>query len=158
MEAGQSSRTKITGDDGDVWAKLVPSDSSYSEVEIRSHETGVCCEAASSSCEKSKWCKITRNPDLDSAIIINTSSGAIIIDEIAIEEEGSANIKSGSQIISGPTREGYLRVYLDDILIFEFGDGIIMLITDNGCFSGWVRTSKGKHKGYLAKIFCVQAF
>ncbi|KAK1310100.1 hypothetical protein QJS10_CPA08g00484 [Acorus calamus] len=37
-----------------------------------------------------------------------TSSGAIIIDEIAIEEGGSANIKSGSQIISGPTREGHL--------------------------------------------------
>ncbi|KAK1299858.1 hypothetical protein QJS10_CPB13g01226 [Acorus calamus] len=176
MEAGQSSRTKITGDDGDVWAKLVPSDSSYSEVEIRSHETGVCCEAASSSCEKSKWCKITRNPNLDSAIIINTSSGAIIVDEIAIEEGGSANIKSGSQIISGPTREGHLsytfllchtqehkderlKVSIDvehckcSICLNIWHD--VVSVTPclhnfcNGCFSGWVRTSKGKHKGII---------
>ncbi|KAK1311383.1 hypothetical protein QJS10_CPA08g00663 [Acorus calamus] len=142
MEAGQSSRTKITGGDGDVWAKLVPSNSSYSEVEIRSHETGV---------------------GYPPVVFFKKTKGTLA---------------QCAMMVASPFSALYVIKYLALCLSLD-------LLLRNGCFSGWVRTSKGKHKengyivctpmkfslvsniyclvmsgdgGYLAKLFCVQAF
>ncbi|XP_065044527.1 uncharacterized protein LOC103989071 isoform X4 [Musa acuminata AAA Group] len=101
MEPAESSRSK---EDSDVWAKLVPTDSTYPPIEIRSREAVICSEITSSSIEKHPWCEIKWNPDKDSAMIRNLSSNVIIIDGKVVGEE-TVNIISGSEITSGPDRE-----------------------------------------------------
>lgn len=49
----------------------VPSDSRYSDVEIRSNEMVICSEITAFSLEKHEWSKITRNSDRSSATIQN---------------------------------------------------------------------------------------
>ncbi|XP_073013583.1 uncharacterized protein [Typha latifolia] len=105
MESGQCSGTK---EDDLVWAKLVPADSRRSEVEIRLGDTMICSEVTSSSVEKFTWCEIRRNGDKDLATIRNLSSNSIIVDGNVVGEE-AVDIKSGSEVISGPDREEWLR-------------------------------------------------
>ncbi|KAL5820118.1 hypothetical protein ACOSQ4_023960 [Xanthoceras sorbifolium] len=92
----------------DIWAMLVPSDSRYSDVEITSNEVVVCSEISCSSPCKLEWCKIMRNSDLCSATMQNKSSNAILVDGIVVHNEDVVDIKSGTEIILGPDREGYL--------------------------------------------------
>uniref|UniRef100_A0A2P2M5W7 E3 ubiquitin-protein ligase CHFR n=1 Tax=Rhizophora mucronata TaxID=61149 RepID=A0A2P2M5W7_RHIMU len=67
MEAGECSSSSCN----EIWAKLVPSDSKYPDVEIRSKEMVICSAVKSSSFEKHEWCKLTRNPDQSSATLQN---------------------------------------------------------------------------------------
>ncbi|PON35603.1 43kDa postsynaptic protein [Parasponia andersonii] len=97
----------------ELWAKLVPSDSRYSDVEIKSDEFVVCSvitptPTPSSSSAEFEWCKIIRNSDFSSATLYNQSSNTILADETLIQNEDSVVIKCGSEIIPGPIREGYL--------------------------------------------------
>ncbi|KAM1099444.1 hypothetical protein FF1_005987 [Malus domestica] len=92
----------------EFWAKLVPSDSRYPDVEISSCEIVVCSEILFSSIRKCKWCKITRNSDHSSATIQNKSSNAIVVDRTLIQAEDTIVIRCGSEITSGPDKEGYL--------------------------------------------------
>ncbi|KAF8404233.1 hypothetical protein HHK36_009115 [Tetracentron sinense] len=105
MEHGESSGTKPSDE---VWAKLVPSDSRYSNVEIRSNEMVICSDITCSSLNKNEWCKITKNPDLCSATVQNTSSSTIIVDGTVLQKEDIMVVNCGSEIISGPNREEYL--------------------------------------------------
>ncbi|KAJ4844358.1 hypothetical protein Tsubulata_025260 [Turnera subulata] len=89
---------------GDVWAKLVPSDSRYSDLEIRSSEMVICSELKSSSLEKYEWCKITRNSDQSSATIQNTSSNTILVDGATVDDKDDVVIYCGSEILPGPDR------------------------------------------------------
>lgn len=54
-----------------VLINIVPTDSRYSEIELRLQETVICSEVKNSSSGKQEWCKITRNVDLDSAMMQN---------------------------------------------------------------------------------------
>ncbi|KAM2985627.1 hypothetical protein FF2_006005 [Malus domestica] len=92
----------------EFWAKLVPSDSRYPDVEISSDELAVCSKIVFSSIRKCKWCKITRNSDHSSATIQNKSSNAIVVDGTVIQAEDAIVIRCGSEITSGPDKEGYL--------------------------------------------------
>ncbi|KAM1226706.1 hypothetical protein ACFX2J_006013 [Malus domestica] len=92
----------------EFWAKLVPSDSRYPDVEISSDELAVCSKIVFSSIRKCKWCKITRNSDHSSATIQNKSSNAIVVDGTVIQAEDTIIIRCGSEITSGPDKEGYL--------------------------------------------------
>ncbi|RXH84837.1 hypothetical protein DVH24_041605 [Malus domestica] len=67
-EVGESSGAKPSEE---FWAKLVPSDSRYLDVQISSDEIVLCSEILFSSIRKCKWCKITRNSDHSSATIQN---------------------------------------------------------------------------------------
>lgn len=49
----------------------VPSDLSLPSIEIRLSEEVICSETISSSSEKHRWCKITKNDDQSSATILN---------------------------------------------------------------------------------------
>ncbi|XP_050110198.1 uncharacterized protein LOC126589058 isoform X1 [Malus sylvestris] len=65
-EVGESSGAKPCEE---FWAKLVPSDSRYPDVEISSREIVVCSEILFSSIRKCKWCKISM--DAEHAICCN---------------------------------------------------------------------------------------
>ncbi|CAN6556505.1 unnamed protein product [Malus baccata var. baccata] len=104
-EVGESSGAKPCEE---FWAKLVPSDSRYPDVEISSCEIVVCSEILFSCIRKCKWCKITRNSDHSSATIQNKSSDAIVVDGTVIQAEETIVIRCGSEITSGPDKEGYL--------------------------------------------------
>ncbi|XP_021903881.1 DNA repair protein RAD5-like, partial [Carica papaya] len=104
-EVGECSGAKPSVD---IWAKLVPSDTRYSEIDIGSNEVVVCSEISSSSLEKHEWCKITRNSNLDSATMQNKCSNVILVDGAVIQNEGVVDIKCGTEIILGPDREDYL--------------------------------------------------
>ncbi|XP_026658108.2 E3 ubiquitin-protein ligase CHFR isoform X3 [Phoenix dactylifera] len=180
MEPGQCSGTKET--DGDVWAKLVPTDSSYPVIEIRSQDTIICSEVTPSSIDKSKWCEIKRCPDKDSTMIRSTSLSAIIVDGTVVGEE-AVDIKSGSEIISGPDRSGYLS-YIFEVILFQQRDSKSLQISIdvehakcsiclnlwhdvvtvapclhnfcNGCFSEWLRRSSTRSHGKNQSVICPQ--
>ncbi|GAB2277650.1 hypothetical protein Dimus_012356 [Dionaea muscipula] len=105
MEVGQSSSGSNPSDD--VWAQLVPSNSGYPNVEIRSRETLIRSEVTSTSSDKREWCQITRNSDLCSATLKNTSPNMILVDGISIQKDGVAGINCGSEIVPGSSREAY---------------------------------------------------
>ncbi|GER49657.1 E3 ubiquitin-protein ligase CHFR [Striga asiatica] len=78
MERGESSgshSTRVV-----IWAKLVPLNSSYLDIELRSTEVVVCSEIKSSFSEKQEWCKITREKDQNSALMQNKRSDQRMID------------------------------------------------------------------------------
>ncbi|CAK7328560.1 unnamed protein product [Dovyalis caffra] len=108
MEIGESS-SGSNSSSKEVWAKLVPSDSRYSDVEVRSDEMVIRSEITSSSLEKHEWCKITRNSDQSSATMQNKSSNTILVDEATVQNEDDIVINCGSEIIPGPDREEWLR-------------------------------------------------
>ncbi|KAL6195462.1 hypothetical protein ACLB2K_031081 [Fragaria x ananassa] len=114
-EVGETSGAKPSGE---IWAKLVPSDSRFPDVEIRdlvltqntlqSQDIGSDESLICSPIDNCEWCRITRNPDRSSATIQNKSSNAILVDGTVIQSEESTVIRSGSEIISGPAGEGCL--------------------------------------------------
>lgn len=173
MEKGESSTPKPPQDE--VWAKLIPTDSRYSEIELRLKETIICSEIKNSSSRKQAWCKITRNVDLDSAMMQNRSSKEILVDETVVQEECAAVIKCGSEISLGPSDEGYVkyrfeimpteesRRYIQISLDVEYAKCCICLniwhdvVTAapclhnfcNGCFSEWLRRSQERRSSIL---------
>ncbi|KAK6150860.1 hypothetical protein DH2020_015792 [Rehmannia glutinosa] len=107
MERGESSGSTPAGDD--IWAKLVPLDSGYSDIELRSNEVTICSEIKSSLSEKQEWCKITREKDQCSALMQNKSSTSIIVDGTVVHEDDMTIIRCGSEIILGPEADGFMR-------------------------------------------------
>ncbi|KAK4840331.1 hypothetical protein QYF36_006039 [Acer negundo] len=159
-----------------IWAKLEPSDSRYSDVEISSNELVVCSEITSSSPGKHEWCKIMRNSDLSSATMQNKSSNAILVDGIVLRNEDVVDIKSGTEIILGLDRAGSLSYRFKVILGQESCKQQLKISIDiedakcciclniwhdvvtvapclhnfcNGCFSEWLRRSQDKHTNVL---------
>ncbi|KAG8383932.1 hypothetical protein BUALT_Bualt04G0065400 [Buddleja alternifolia] len=124
MEKGESSGSNSSGDD--IWAKLVPLDSRYSDIELRSNEMTICSEIKSSPSEKQEWCKITREKDQVSALMQNkslklkipkyltpvflqSSSNSITVDDVVVQEDDTTIIRCGSEIILGPEADGFMR-------------------------------------------------
>ncbi|KVI00489.1 hypothetical protein Ccrd_021263 [Cynara cardunculus var. scolymus] len=105
MEQGEGSGSKPSDE---IWSKLVPSDSRYSDVELWSDEAEIRSEVKVSSFEKEGWCKITRNLDLSSAMLQNNSSNVISVDGTDVQTKDTIMIRCGSEIIPGPASEGYL--------------------------------------------------
>ncbi|XP_065873581.1 uncharacterized protein [Euphorbia lathyris] len=174
MEAVESSTANSSSDV--IWAKLVPSDSKYSDIEIRSDEFVICSAILYSSLENHKWCKITRNSDKCSATMQNISSNPILVDEAVIQNEDEIIINCGSEIIPGPVKEGYLNYrfkvmpppesctqQLKVCINAEHAKCSICLniwhdaVTVgpclhnfcNGCFSEWLRRSQEKRSNVL---------
>ncbi|KAJ4966502.1 hypothetical protein NE237_018351 [Protea cynaroides] len=173
MEAGESSGAKPYEE---LWAKLVPSDLKYPDVEIRAEGMVVCSDITYSSPEKHEWCKIMRNLDLCSATLQNLSSGTIIVDETVLEREGTMVINCGSEIISGPQREGCLSYRFEVMPTQELCKRQLKISFDvenakcsiclniwhdvvtvapclhnfcNGCFSEWLRRCQEKQSSVL---------
>ncbi|KAL7101896.1 hypothetical protein ACP275_08G084400 [Erythranthe tilingii] len=110
MERGESSGSNATAAAADdVWAKLVPLDSSYSDIELRSNEVTIFSETKSSLSEKHEWCKITREKDQISAVMKNNSCGSILIDGAVVLKDDETIISCGSEIIPGPEADGFMR-------------------------------------------------
>lgn len=179
MEPGQSSGAK---EEDDLWAKLVPTDPRYKEVEIRSRDPVICSEITDSSSEKHEWCVITQSSDRLSATITNTSSQAIIVDGTVVGEE-AVDIASGSEIISGPDRKGYLGYTFEVIPTQEHDRTSVKISLDvehakcsiclniwhdvvtvapclhnfcNGCFSEWLRRSSTQSRDKHQSVVCPQ--
>ncbi|KAK4264618.1 hypothetical protein QN277_025771 [Acacia crassicarpa] len=171
-EEGECSRAKSSDE---IWAKLVPSDSRYSGVEIRSDEKVICSEITSSG-DKQNWCKIIRNSDLCSATIENNSQNTILVDGAEVHNEDSILIKDGSEIISGPDREGFVSYKFNITSSPESSERQLKIHVDvdnakcsiclniwhdvvtvapclhnfcNGCFSEWLRRSQENHSTVL---------
>ncbi|KAI4343516.1 hypothetical protein L6164_010856 [Bauhinia variegata] len=173
VESGECSGTKPSDE---VWAKLVPSDSRYSDVEIWSDEKVICSEIISSSSDKHNWCKIVRNSDLCSATVQNKSLNAIIVDGAVVHNADTIVIKDGSEIIPGPAREGFvsysfsivsrpqtclkqLKISVDIehtkcCICLNIWHDVVTAAPClhnfcNGCFSEWLRRSQEKHSSVL---------
>ncbi|GAB2256918.1 hypothetical protein Droror1_Dr00022977 [Drosera rotundifolia] len=162
--------------DDEVWAKLVPSDSKYPDIEIRS-DTLICSEVIPASSDKHEWCQIIRNSDLCSGTLKNKSSNVILVDGVAIQKDECAGIKCGSEIVPGSFGEGCLSYKFTVMLVQEepsvkklqvFLDvehtkcGICLNVWHdvvtvapclhnfcNGCFSEWLRRCQQKHSSVL---------
>ncbi|KAG6658671.1 E3 ubiquitin-protein ligase CHFR isoform X1 [Carya illinoinensis] len=174
MEVGEGSGAKLSEEE--IWAKLVPLDSRYSEVNIRADEILVCTEIRSSSADKQEWCKISRNSNLCSATMQNMSSHTILVNETVVHDEDTIVIKCGTEIIPGPDREGYLGYRFKLIPSLEICKKKLKISVDvehakcsiclniwhdvvtvapclhnfcNGCFSEWLRRSQEKHSNVL---------
>lgn len=172
-EVGESSGAKPSCE---IWAKLVPSDSRYPDVEISSDEIVICSEILFSSTDKWKWCKITRSSDHSSATIQNKSSNAIFVDGTVIQAEDTVVIRCGSEITSGPDKEGYLSYRFNVLPGPETCQKQLKISMDvehakcciclniwhevvtvspcfhnfcNGCFSEWLRRSQEKRSSVL---------
>ncbi|XP_010461555.1 PREDICTED: E3 ubiquitin-protein ligase CHFR-like isoform X2 [Camelina sativa] len=174
-ETGQSSGSKPSGDD-DTWAKLVPLDTKFSDVEIKCDDMVICSEIKPSSLEKHEWCRITKNLGQGSATIHNQSFDAILVDEAVIPKDGAVDIMSGSEIVPGPEGQGYLQYRFTIMPAPESRTQLLKISIDpehakcsiclniwhdvvtaapclhnfcNGCFSEWMRRSKAKHQHVL---------
>ncbi|XP_042413865.1 E3 ubiquitin-protein ligase CHFR-like isoform X1 [Zingiber officinale] len=168
MERAETSRSK---DDSRVRAKLVPTDSAFPSIKIESCEALICSATVNSSDDKHQWCEITWKNDSDIVTLRNLSSNPIIVDGELIEE--TVVIKSGSEITSGPDKEGYLTYIFEPLpsrgndkkrieisLDVEHAKCSICLniwhdvVTVapclhnfcNGCFSEWLRRSSTRSK------------
>ncbi|KAL6870784.1 hypothetical protein ACP4OV_014632 [Aristida adscensionis] len=114
MDAGECSTSKQppapSPAAAGVWAKLVPADSAYPELEVAEDDAVVCSRVAAAGDgdgEEVAWCEIRRGGDGSSATIRNLSSDAIIVDGRTVKQE-SVDIKQGSEIVAGPQKEGHL--------------------------------------------------
>lgn len=172
-EVGESSGSKNSQE---IWAKLVPLDSRYSDVDIRSDEIVICSEIRPSCVDKHEWCKISQNSDLCSATVQNMSSNAILVNEAVVQNEDTIVIKCGSEIVPGPDREGYLSYRFKVMPSLEICKKQLKISVDvehakcsiclniwhdvvtvapclhnfcNGCFSEWLRRSQEKHSSVL---------
>ncbi|EXB64082.1 E3 ubiquitin-protein ligase CHFR [Morus notabilis] len=172
-EVGESSGAKSPQE---IWAKLVPSDSRHSDVEIKSDEIVICSVIRLSSFDEHAWCTIKRNSDLCSATLQNKSSTAILADEAVIHNGDTIDIRCGSEIIPGPDREGYLRYRFKVMPRPETSQKQLKICIDvdhakcsiclsvwhdvvtvapcfhnfcNGCFSEWLRRSQEKRSSVL---------
>nr|XP_023897488.1 E3 ubiquitin-protein ligase CHFR [Quercus suber] len=174
VEVGEGSGSKPSEE---IWAKLVPLDSRYSDIEIRSNEIVICSEIRSSSIEKHDWCRISRNSDLCSATMLNKSSNTVLVDEAVVQNGDDIVIKCGSKIFPGPDTEGYLGYRFEVMPSQEIcNKQLIMISVDaehakcsiclniwhdvvtvapclhnfcNGCFSEWLKRSQEKHSSVL---------
>ncbi|KAL6658446.1 hypothetical protein ACP70R_004032 [Stipagrostis hirtigluma subsp. patula] len=175
-----SSASAATG----VWAKLVPADSAFPEVEVAEDDAVVCSRvAAAAGGEELAWCEIRRGGgDASSATIRNLSSDAIIVDGRIVRQE-SVDIKQGSEIVAGPQKEGHL-VYTFEITAAKDHDkNNIKIVLDienakcsiclnlwhdvvtvapclhnfcNGCFSEWLRRSSANSRDKNQSAACPQ--
>ncbi|XP_017969365.1 PREDICTED: E3 ubiquitin-protein ligase CHFR [Theobroma cacao] len=172
-EVGESSTSKPTSH---FWAKLVPLDAQLSDVEICSNEMIVSSQVTSSSQEKHEWCRITRNPDLLTAMMKNKSSNDMLVDDAVVQREDVVEIKCGTEIVLGPNREGYLsykfklmpgpetckrqlKICVDvehakcSICLNIWHDVVTIAPClhnfCNGCFSEWLKRSQKKHSSVL---------
>ncbi|KAK7358744.1 hypothetical protein VNO77_00682 [Canavalia gladiata] len=160
----------------EIWAKLVPSDSKFSDVEIRSDEKVIFSEISAASNDKHSWCKIVRNSDLCSATVENKSPNTILVDEAEVCSNDSIVMKDGSQIIPGPDREGFISYRFHILSSPQTCQRQLKICVDvenakcciclniwhdvvtvapclhnfcNGCFSEWLRRSKAKQSTVL---------
>ncbi|XP_021836977.1 uncharacterized protein [Spinacia oleracea] len=173
MEAGQSSSSNSSDE---VWAKLVPSDSSYASIEISSDDTIVCSQISSTP-DKLEWCQIIRNSDRCSATIRNKSSNLILVDGAILESEDVVGIKCGCEIVPASTKKEYLsfkfevmpvqeqrlenklKIFLDSehtkcsICLNVWHDVVTVAPClhnfCNGCFSEWLKRCQKKHSNVL---------
>ncbi|KAJ8442249.1 hypothetical protein Cgig2_005189 [Carnegiea gigantea] len=102
MEVGQSSGSNPSDE---VWAKLVPSNSSYESIEISSSDIMITSQVTST-LHKLEWCQIVRNSDRCSATITNKSSHVILVDGAVLQSEEAVGIKCGSEIVPASVRQG----------------------------------------------------
>ncbi|KAL4021294.1 hypothetical protein IC575_020088 [Cucumis melo] len=157
------------------WAKLIPTDKMYVDIEINSDETVIFSETKSTSVEKHEWCKITRNSDLNTATLQNRSSNAIIVDETLVQKDETTFIRCGSEIVSGPVRDGHLSFKFEMSSDSKLCKGLKISVDVehakcsiclniwhdvvtaapcfhnfcNGCFSEWLKRSQEKHTSVL---------
>ncbi|PIA28034.1 hypothetical protein AQUCO_07300010v1 [Aquilegia coerulea] len=151
------------------WAKLVPLDSKHPVIEIRLNDMVICSETTFSSHNKHEWCKITKNPDLCSGKLQNLSSTTVIVDGICVEKEDTTIVKCGTNIITGPEKEGYLSYKFRLMAVPENSQKLVKIPIDsehakcsiclhvwhdvvtagpcfhnfcNGCFSEWLKRSQ----------------
>lgn len=173
MEQGEGSGSKPSDE---IWAKLVPANSRYADIELRSDEVVISSEVKSSTFEKQEWCKITRNSDLSSATVQNKSLNTIFVDETAVRSEDTVTINCGTEIIPGPAVEGYLRYRFRVMPAEDCSKKQLKIFIDaehakcsiclniwldvvtvapclhnfcNGCFSEWLKRSQEKHSSVL---------
>nr|XP_043610927.1 E3 ubiquitin-protein ligase CHFR isoform X2 [Erigeron canadensis] len=173
MEHGEASGSNPCDE---IWSKLVPSDSKYSDVELWSDEVEIHSEVKLSSFEKQGWCKITRNSDLCSATLQNKSLNVIFVDGTDLPTEDTIIIRCGSEIIPGPILEGYLSYRFKVMPMKESPKKVLKISLDtehakcsiclniwhdvvtvapclhnfcNGCFSEWLRRSQEKRSSVL---------
>ncbi|TKY60498.1 E3 ubiquitin-protein ligase CHFR [Spatholobus suberectus] len=173
-ERGECSSSANPSDE--IWAKLVPSDERYSEVEIRSDEKVISSEISATSNDKHSWCKIVRNPDLCSATMQNNSQNTILVDGTEVHSDDTIVIKDGSQIIPGPDREGFVSYRFHIMSSPDICQRQLKICVDvdhakcciclniwhdvvtiapclhnfcNGCFSEWLRRSKERRSAVL---------
>ncbi|CAL9217977.1 unnamed protein product [Arabidopsis halleri] len=106
-ETGQSSGSKPSDDD--AWAKLVPLDTKFSDIEIKCDDMVICSETTPSSLERHEWCRITKNLGQVSATIHNKSSDAILVDKAVVLKDGPVDIMSGSEIVPVPVGEEWMQ-------------------------------------------------
>ncbi|KAM7256459.1 hypothetical protein ACFE04_012200 [Oxalis oulophora] len=176
VELGESSSSAANHTDDELWAKLVPSDSRYSDVEIKSNDVAVCSEIKSSSLDKHDWCKITRNSNQSHATLQNKSANAILVDEAVVQSGEIVDVKCGTEIIPGPVKEGHLSYRFKIMPARELCKQQLQISIDaeharcciclniwhdvvsaapclhnfcNGCFSEWLKRSQQKHSTVL---------
>ncbi|WVZ53999.1 hypothetical protein U9M48_004874 [Paspalum notatum var. saurae] len=168
-----------------VWARLVPADSAYPEVEVAEDDAVVCSlvAPADGAGKEVAWCEIRRGGgDAPSATIRNLSSDAIIVDGRIVKQD-VVDIKPGSEIISGPQKEGHL-VYTFEITAAKDHDKTnVKIVLDidnakcsiclnlwhdvvtvapclhnfcNGCFSEWLRRSSSNSRDKSQSAACPQ--
>ncbi|KAL2942772.1 E3 ubiquitin-protein ligase CHFR [Bienertia sinuspersici] len=173
MEIGQSSGSKSSDE---VWAKLVPSDSSYASIEISSDDAIVCSQISSTS-DKLEWCQIMRSSDRCSATIRNKRTKVILIDGAILESDDVVAVNCGSEIVPAATREGYLSYKFEVMPVQEqHSEKYLKISLDpehtkcgiclnvwhdvvtvapclhnfcNGCFSEWLKRCQEKHSSVL---------
>lgn len=173
IDGGESSNSKPLDE---IWAKLVPLDLGYSDVDLKLDEMVVCSEVKGSSSEKKEWCKITRNSDLCSATMQNKSSNIVLVDGTVVETEDTCLIKCGSEIVPGHVEDGSLRYIFRVMATEQFSTKKLKIMLDvehakcsiclniwhdvvtgapclhnfcNGCFSEWLRRSQEMHSSVL---------
>ncbi|XP_047958290.1 E3 ubiquitin-protein ligase CHFR isoform X3 [Salvia hispanica] len=107
MEKGEASGSSSSSDD--VWAKLVPLNSSYPDIELRLNEETICSDIKTPPCEKQVWCQITREKDHNSALMKNKCCSSILVDGAVVKEDDTSPIRCGSEMILGSVADGFLR-------------------------------------------------
>lgn len=174
MEKGESSGSHSSSDD--IWAKLVPLNSSYSDIELRLNEETICSDTKSPPCEKQEWCQITREKDQNSALMKNKCSSAILVDGTVVREDDTITITCGSEIILGPEADGFVRYMFKVMPAIELCKKQLKVTLDpehakcpiclnvwydvvtaapclhnfcNGCFSEWLKRCQEKHSSVL---------
>ncbi|XP_020524566.1 E3 ubiquitin-protein ligase CHFR isoform X2 [Amborella trichopoda] len=177
MDIGECSGNRA--EDSDIWARLVPSNSGCSSVNIRSAENIIESLVSCSSSEKQRWCKIIRTDGLDFATIKNISSRTIIVNGTPLGKEEDMLISYGCEIIPGPDKNGYLtyefqvlptgqnpsnsiKVPLDvnnmkcSICLNIWHDVVTVAPCHhnfcNGCFSIWAKRCQKERR----QVFCPQ--
>ncbi|XP_057416296.1 uncharacterized protein LOC130710920 [Lotus japonicus] len=175
-DKGECSASASATPSDEIWAKLVPSDSRYSDVEIRSDEKVICSEISATLSDKHSWCKIVRNSDLCSATMENNSPNTILVDGAEVCNDNTIIIKDGSEIIAGPDKEGFVSYRFHLVSSPETCQRQLKICVDvehakcsiclniwhdvvtiapclhnfcNGCFSEWLRRSQEKRSTVL---------